>query len=257
MRPQFTMEQRNFLALEYHKRKGTSKGTKSLIADFIAKFPDARQPNRHTCIRIWKKQMSKGTVLNCNSKSSPGASHSGRSRTRRNPQSIAHVKAVMDRDAQKRIGDRDVSPVSTARRNALGIPKSSWARISKDLKYHPYKPVYRHKLFPGDLPRRLLFVNWIVSLTDDQLLLFLFSDEANFHLNGHVNSQNIRRYAPLKRFDQVNGGRPEHFMVEKSVSPKLMVFYVVKADGIFGFRIYENETMTVIIPSFSTESFQS
>ena len=41
----------------------------------------------------------------------------------------------------------------------------------------------------------------------------------------------LTQYAPLKRFDQVN----DHFMDGKGVSPKLMVFCGVKANGIFVF----------------------
>ena len=36
----------------------------------------------------------------------------------------------------------------------------------------------------------------------------------------HVNTQNVRCYAPLKVSDLVNGGRPEHLVY----TPKLMVF---------------------------------
>ena len=94
---------------------------------------------------------------NCNSKSSPGRTYSGRRRTRRDNATLAQAKAVMDRDAQKQIGERDVSPVSTARRNALGMPKSTWSLVVKELRYHPYKPIARHQLLPEDRPRRLLF----------------------------------------------------------------------------------------------------
>ena len=51
----------------------------------------------------------------------------------------------------------------------------------------------RHELKPADLPRRLTFCTWMLGLTDNQLLEFLFSDEAVFQLCGHVNSQNVRR----------------------------------------------------------------
>ena len=83
-------------------------------------------------------------------------------------------------------------------------------------------------VLPADLPRRLNFCNWIVSLPDQELMQFLFSDEANFQLCGNVNSQNVRRYAPLKKSDPVNGGRPDHFFVEKRNFPKVMVFCGVK-----------------------------
>ena len=97
---------------------------------------------------------------------------------------------------------------------------------------------------PQDPPRRLAFCNWLITLTDQQLQEFLFSDEANFLLSGHVNSQNVRRYAPLKSTDPINGGRPEHFAVDKpTFSAKLMVFCGIRRNGTFGLKLYQNKTM--------------
>ena len=75
-------------------------------------------------------------------------------------------------------------------------------------------------LEPQDLPRRMNFAQWIISLPEDQLLQFLFSDEANFELSGHVNTQNVRRYT-----EPVHGGRPTQFVFDKARhSTKLMGF---------------------------------
>lgn len=107
-------------------------------------------------------------------------------------------------------------------------------------RYHPYKAVRRQKFENGDHQRRLNFCHWITSLTQLQLLSFLFSDEAYFELDGSVNSKNVVRYAPLKSSDP-NGGRPEHFVVEKpTFSSKLMVFCGIRRDGTFGFKVYKN-----------------
>ena len=105
-------------------------------------------------------------------------------------------------------------------------------------RYHPYKP--------GDNILRLAFCHWIITLTDEELLLFLFSDEANFELHGLVNSQNVRRYAPLKSSDPENGGRPEHFLVEKpTFDQKLLVFCGIRKDGTFGLKFWHDmERMT-------------
>ena len=100
-RPQYTMHERNFLALEYHKRKGSNNFKNQLIADFMVKFPGARVPGKNCIRKIWSKQLEKGTVNNCNSKSSPGDSYSGRPRTARTPANTVLVKGVMDRDAVK------------------------------------------------------------------------------------------------------------------------------------------------------------
>ena len=126
----------------------------SLIMDFGRKFP---MPTLCHVSRIHKKAMELRTVLNVNSKTSPGNSFSGRSQHVRTPRNIARVAAVINRDAVKHIGDRNTSPVTSARRNSLMLSKSSWSRISTDMKYHPYWPIRRHELKPEDLPRRLQF----------------------------------------------------------------------------------------------------
>ena len=193
-----------------------------------------------------KKQNQLGTVNNCNSKHSPGNSHSGRRLTVRTPPVQAEVRRVMDRDAPKRRGDPNVSPVNSARRNILGLDKSSWSRICGDLKYHPYRIIRRHELNHQDPPKRLVFVfcNWLITLSDQELLNILWTDEANFHLCGSVNSQNVRRYAPLKTSDRVGGGRPDHFTQDTpNHSPKVMVFCAIRRGGTFGLKFYRNETM--------------
>lgn len=244
MAPQFSREQRNFLVMEYHKRKGHRDILPQLITDFQNRFPGVRAPSFSAIRRVWKKQMMNGTVNNCNSSSSPGVSHSGRPRTARTPGNIVLVRDRMNRDSVKQIGDGNVSPVSTTRKNSLQLSKSSWCRISKDLKYHPYKPVRRHELINADYARRRAFCNWLLTRTDQELQKFLFSDEANFELSGYVNSQNVRRYSPLKSADPVHGGRPAHFVVDKPTnSTKLMVFCGLKSDGSFGLKFYRGETM--------------
>ena len=89
-----------------------------------------------------------------------------------------------------------------------------------------------------------MFCQHVVTLTDLQILKWLFSDEANFHLCMAVNTQNVRRYCLKKTADPVNGGRPAHFTVDHpTFSPKLMVFCGLKQDGTFGLKFYRNESM--------------
>ena len=74
-----------------------------------------------------------------------------------------------------------------------------------------------------------------------------FSSSRSFSLMKHIlnlteasTSKNVVRYAPLKSSDP-NGGRPEHFVVEKpTFSSKLMVFCGIRRDGTFGFKVYKN-----------------
>ena len=74
--------------------------------------------------------------------------------------------------------------MNTARKNVLGLDKSSWSRAVKILKYHPYKMIRTQMLKPQDLNRRLLMAQNLVTLTDEQMEMFCFSDEATFCLDG-------------------------------------------------------------------------
>ena len=125
-------------------------------------FPGVREPGKNQMKRIWEKQVVLGTVKNCNSKTSPGNTYSGRPKTQRTPAKKIAIKNVLDRDSEKQMGDATVSPVSSARKNVLAIPKSSWSRISSELHYHPYKPIRRQELQPGDYQRRINFCHWLV-----------------------------------------------------------------------------------------------
>ena len=245
MAPQYTLAERNWLMLEFHKRRGKRDFYPSLIEDFQLQFPGARVPAKSTIRAVLRKQEEKGTVLNCNAKSSPGDSNSGRRYTVNTPANRVAVKTVLDRDKNKRLGDATVSPVSSARRNVLGFGKSSYNRMTKKLNYHPFKVIHRHKLLPRDLPRRLQFCNWLRLRTDEEMGQLLVSDEANFQLNGNVNTQNTRRYAELKTSDREDGGRPDGFEVEHTAfDQKVMVFCGMKRDGPFGLTVYRNQSLT-------------
>lgn len=167
-RAQFDQPQRTWLVLEFHKRRSKNKKISflpQLIADFLTEFPNARVPSFNAIRNMFGKLIEKGTVLNLNSEASPGE-HSGRPRTVRTEANKQQLKVVLDRDATKRIGEANRSPVNSARKNSLFIKKSSFSRLVSDLKYHPYKAVRRHALQPGDLEKRRRFCGWFLQLTD-------------------------------------------------------------------------------------------
>ena len=239
-RAQFDQPQQTWLVLEFHKRRSKNKKISflpQLIADFLTEFPNARVPSFNAIRNMFGKLIETGTVLNLNSEASPGE-HSGRPRTVRTEANKQQLKVVLDRDATKRIGEANRSPVNSARKNSLFIKKSSFSRLVSDLKYHPYKAVRRHALQPGDLEKRRRFCGWFLQLTDAEQARFLVSDEANFQLGGHVNSKNIVRYS-LNRH-----GRPDQHVVEKvAFSAKLMVFCGIREGGTFGLTVYRNTNM--------------
>ena len=73
-------------------------------------------------------------------------------------------------------------------------------------------------------------------------MAFLVSDEANFHVSGHVNSRNVVRYS-LDR-----NGRPEQHVVEETAhSPKLMVFAGLREGNVFGYSVFRNRNMNGVM----------
>ena len=103
-----------------------------IITAFQAKFPNCRAPHRNTLSNVREKQINLGTVNNVNSAKSSGITKSGRRTRVRTEAGKNQVKQILDRDSVKMIGDRQASPVNTARRNTLGISKSSWSRIVEE-----------------------------------------------------------------------------------------------------------------------------
>ena len=174
-------------------------------------------------LKMVEKFGEKFTVQNCNSKASPGDSHSGHKRTARTPENIEAVRVAVTADRPKDLFDPSVV---SSRRNGLGITSSTFGRIVKDdLKLHCYKLERRFEMYPGDKERRLAFARRIIVLSDQQLLNMAFSDEAYFSLDGEVNSQNYRRYAP-------KGERPAGFIHTTNKFPKkVMVFLGLHSSG--------------------------
>lgn len=166
-------------------------------------------------IRNWVKKFEEtGTTLD--------KSKSGRPRSSRTVENVESVNQSVRDDPNLSIRKRA---------SALNVHRSSLHRIMhKDLNLHPYKIQLVQELKPQDASQRLNFVNQLF----EQLSTFtniLFSDEAHFHLNGHVNKQNCRYWCATnpKRKHQ----KPLH-------SPKVTVWAAMSARGIIGPYFFED-----------------
>lgn len=103
--------------------------------------------------------------------------------------------------------------------------------LNKDLHLNPFKIQLVQELKPTDPADRLFFANEIMDRfpeTDN----ILFSDEAHFHLNGHVNKQNCRYWS--RENPKQKHQRPLH-------SPKVTVWAAMSASGIIGPFFFEND----------------
>lgn len=79
-----------------------------------------------------------------------------------------------------------------------GVSQSSVIRILHAFKWHPYKIQMLQHLSEDDPDRRVEFCQWALHQleeTPDLTLNILFTDEANFYVNGEINHQNWRYWS--------------------------------------------------------------
>ena len=90
----------------------------------------------------------------------------------------------------------DDPTTSTRRRSQeLAISRRSMQRIQRDLNMYPYKVQLVQSLQPLDLQQRLTYAVRFQEIARNNINFIhklIMGDEAHFHLNGHVNKQNMR-----------------------------------------------------------------
>lgn len=98
-------------------------------------------------------------------------------------------------------GNLQQSPKKSLRRlsQQLQSSYSSCQRATKRLKLRPYKVRAVKELTPGDPAKRIEYCRWFNRFcrnnVNNKLEITFFTDEAWFHLNGYINSQNSRIWA--------------------------------------------------------------
>ena len=217
--PQYTTRQRVFRV----EKRMAGDSHKSISYDFQRTFLlSGRKPGRKTISRNANKFLHEGTVKNLNQ---------GRSGRKISVLTEYNLKKMQDMiDSEKELPAR-VARSSCRKHNLnFAMSRSSFNRGIKKLGYHPYKLIYKHKLKEADIPKRLDMCNFITRKYDEDpnwLSKLWTSDEANFNLNGLVNSKNVLCYSPK------NSGRPENFCVETVKHPDgVMVWGCLRLDGV-------------------------
>ena len=152
---------------------------RTVTAEFNIRHPN-RQVQQSTVSRLLNKFKETGSVADL--------PRSGR------PSTSADVHDTV-------IGKFCTSPKKSVRRASfeLNVPKSTIHDILKKERFHPYKLQILHHLNEDDPDRRIQMCEWFleqIAEDDDFLLNVLFSDEANFYVNGEVNKQNLRYWSP-------------------------------------------------------------
>ena len=174
---QLTTEQRVFVVTEWLRTGSLQQVSEA----FGQRFPDRAIPAKSTLWKNIRKYQREGTSLNLNK------GRSGRRRTARTDENIRAVRELLQRD-----------PHVSVRRNGLGIRPTSFHNIVRlDIRWYPYKMHRRHELLDADLPRRLRFCQWFLDQHPRFIEDLVIGDEAAFFMNGRVNNQNVREYAPM------------------------------------------------------------
>ena len=168
-----TKIERIFILKNYYLQKHKIKQVQRL---FHRKFPNVTVPAKFAIQQIVKKFDEIGSVMD--------APRSGRPKSVTTPDNLELVALEVVADPSQ----------STRHRSSeLHISRRSLQRILHELKLHPYIPRLVQCLNDDDHDRRSQFCEIFLSqLADDPLLInkILWTDEACFKLNGHVNRHN-------------------------------------------------------------------
>lgn len=204
---QFSTVQRIFMVSKYFE----TKSFVVTIEEFRRQFPGREPPTKMTIFRNVKKYKNNGSSLNLNK------GRSGRPRTTRTDANIERVREVFTEN-----------PNLSTRRNPVEVSQSSISRILRlELRWHPYKIHVRQELKEQDFGRRVRFCRWFLDQCQNNRFLhnLVIGDEASFSLNGKVNTQCVRLYAPK------NGEHPSFNFEKNSSREKVNVWAGVCGNG--------------------------
>ncbi len=173
-------------------------------------------PSQLTIYRIHDKWKATGSVAN------NIAGTSGRRRSARVQENIVAVRRALEKNPKNSI---------RRLRNQVEVPLSysTCQRIlAKDLGLKPYRLQRHQALRPADKIRRKLESSMLYALSildPDFENRVIFSDEATFHISGHVNHRNCIIWGSEK---------PTEIREHIRDSPKVNVWCAVTACGIIG-----------------------
>ena len=116
----------------------------------------------------------------------------------------------------------------------LNISHESVRRCLKLDKWHSYKPQILHTLKDNDYSVWLSFaIDELLRINESEKYLqrIIFSDKANFHINGNVNRHNCRYWATEN---------PDYVLQIPLHSPKVVVYSKIELEGTVRFLWAKN-----------------
>ena len=127
--PRFTIPQRIWVCIEFACVGNAHEVLRRWRNHWLNTIP----PTIRTILKTFEKFGNEETCHNLNKQ------RSGRPRTARSIANIARVRNALQRDGKR-----------SSRRNGLNLSASSFLRITKEIKFHPYVLVARQKQEPVD-----------------------------------------------------------------------------------------------------------
>lgn len=216
MSERYTPVQRFHLARLFEQHQSVVVVQRSYAQLYNLQRRDPR-PKRETILEAHKTALTLGLAHK------PRGGSMRTARTEENIQRVVDAIEHQPETSQRRLSAQ------------LNLSASSINRILNERGFHPYRLRHRHALNDEDFESRVDFASNFLHLLEqdpDILKRIVFSDEANFHVNGHVNGWNYRFYA------QENPG----FVTDVPLhSPKIVVWCGVSWKQIYGPFIFKDE----------------
>lgn len=183
----------------------------TIFNEFSAQYPNRPIPTRQMVYKLNKKFQETGSVID--------APRSGR------PSTVV-TEENMHLVAQTFVETPSQSAVRASLQ--LGISDRSLRRMLKKLNYHCYRPRLIHALTEDDPDRRLEFCEWYTGCAEDDAEFYqqiLWSDEAQFKLNGRINRHNSVYWA---------SENPHETIAQELNLPGITVWAGFHAGGLIG-----------------------
>ena len=170
---EFTPEERLWLALEWDKKQFTGRNFQMIAHLFTIHFPGKAAPaSASTLSRMHTKLLNRNTTQNCRK------GNSGRRKTVDTAFNCAWMEAIITFKMNNRPGDV-MNPARFVglfnhdhiilayvsrnwylnfphRRNNMNLSYSSWSRLTKKLRLHPYRVRRVHKISQANKRKRLM-----------------------------------------------------------------------------------------------------
>jgi hypothetical protein len=206
MSRQFNIADRVAIIRSYYELKNAEEVRRRWSASGMSPAPAA------TTVRdLVKKFEQTGSVLD--------VKHTGRPQSVRTDELRGNIAASLERSPQK----------STRRLSAeLGCSHVTVYRALKDMNYHPFRPRLVHGLLEDDPLQRVEFCERFMNMVEDNPTLVdrvIWSDEAMFKLNGHINRHNCVYW---------DSDNPKIIMEKEVNAPGVMAWAGIWSEGIIG-----------------------